>query len=289
MATTAWRSDPRAWPKNQRIELDEAGQASRGSRFLYTGLPSGRLTLVSDRSNTLAILAILAGVLVTFAAVLVVQRNLLFDDAFISYRYSKNLAFGYGLTWNRNEPPVEGYTNFLLVAALAPVIRLGQDPLLFTRVWSVSAALGLSWLLFRVARRDEGASLPAALLFALAYLPAAKTFLLATVGLETVIFTFFLFLAFSFGVAALQQGGLRDVAWFGACTVLAFLFRPDALLLAALWSAILVLAPGEGWTRRRFHGLAVLAATLGAPVLLYLGWKQLYFGSILPNAFFIKA
>ena len=52
---------------------------------------------MSDRSNTLAIVVILAGVLVTFAAVLVVQRNLLFDDAFISYRYSKNLASGYGV------------------------------------------------------------------------------------------------------------------------------------------------------------------------------------------------
>ena len=36
--------------------------------------------------------------------------HLVFDDAFITYRYAKNLATGHGLTWNVHERPTEGYT-----------------------------------------------------------------------------------------------------------------------------------------------------------------------------------
>jgi hypothetical protein len=35
------------------------------------------------------------------------------DDAFISFRYARNLADGYGLVWNPGGEPTQGYTNFL--------------------------------------------------------------------------------------------------------------------------------------------------------------------------------
>ena len=41
------------------------------------------------------------------------------DDAFISFRYSRNWANGEGLVYNAGER-VEGYTNFLWVAVLTP-------------------------------------------------------------------------------------------------------------------------------------------------------------------------
>ena len=33
------------------------------------------------------------------------------DDAYISFRYAENLALGHGLTFNRGEVPVEGFSN----------------------------------------------------------------------------------------------------------------------------------------------------------------------------------
>ncbi len=50
------------------------------------------------------------------------------DDGFISLRYSRNLARGHGLVFNPGEAPVEGYTNFLWVLALAACDRLGWAP-----------------------------------------------------------------------------------------------------------------------------------------------------------------
>ena len=41
------------------------------------------------------------------------------DDAFISFRYSRNWALGNGLRYNLGEHiPVEGYSNFLWVAII---------------------------------------------------------------------------------------------------------------------------------------------------------------------------
>ena len=55
-------------------------------------------------------------VVVLFLSSIILERNLLFDDSFISYRYAANLADGHGITWNVGEKPVEGYTNFLLAS-----------------------------------------------------------------------------------------------------------------------------------------------------------------------------
>ena len=42
------------------------------------------------------------------------------DDAFISFRYAKNLLTHGQLTWNvGNERPLEGYSNFLWVLMIA--------------------------------------------------------------------------------------------------------------------------------------------------------------------------
>src|SRR4051794_15485609 len=57
-----------------------------------------------------------------------------FDDAFITYRYARNVANGGGLTWNLHERPTEGYTSFLHVALLVPFSYFHVDPLLAARV-----------------------------------------------------------------------------------------------------------------------------------------------------------
>lgn len=51
--------------------------------------------------------------------------NTLEEDAFISFRYSRNLVEGHGLVFNIGEKPVEGYTNFLWVLIGALVMKLG--------------------------------------------------------------------------------------------------------------------------------------------------------------------
>src|ERR1051326_6227945 len=48
------------------------------------------------------------------------------DDAYISFRYARNLVDGHGLVFNPGER-VEGYTNFLWVLGIAAGLSLGAS------------------------------------------------------------------------------------------------------------------------------------------------------------------
>ena len=48
------------------------------------------------------------------------------DDAFISYRYARNLVEGHGLVWNVGQR-VEGYTDFLWVVLISGALAVGID------------------------------------------------------------------------------------------------------------------------------------------------------------------
>jgi len=67
------------------------------------------------------------------------------DDAFISFRYARNLSEGAGLVFNRSFERVEGYSNFLWVLLLAGLDRLGWRPESAAIPVSMAATVGL-WL-----------------------------------------------------------------------------------------------------------------------------------------------
>jgi hypothetical protein len=213
------------------------------------------------------------------------ERSLVFDDAFITYRYAANLADGHGITWNPGEPPVEGYTNFLLVILLAPFIKLGLDPLRVTRILSLLAAGVIGVLLYRTARRRGAGGRAFAALFAGSYFLLTPTARLSMVGLETVIYALFVLWAF---LAAARAAADESGSWrlFGLLAFFAFLLRPEALLLplAALLAAWAT--GGRPAAARMLRGFAPL---FGLPLTGYLVWKYLHFGGVLPSAFFIKA
>lgn len=56
------------------------------------------------------------------------------DDAFITYRYAKNLSDTGSITWNSGNLPVEGYTNFLLVliASVSEFLKISTAPFIKT-------------------------------------------------------------------------------------------------------------------------------------------------------------
>ncbi|MEW6041864.1 MAG: hypothetical protein AB1633_10110, partial [Elusimicrobiota bacterium] len=56
------------------------------------------------------------------------------DDAYISFRYARNLAFGNGLVWNANEERVEGYSNFLWTLIAVPLEMLGLNTVVIMKI-----------------------------------------------------------------------------------------------------------------------------------------------------------
>jgi len=213
------------------------------------------------------------------------------DDAFISFRYARNLARGAGLVFNPGEAPVEGYTNFLWVLMLAGMDRLGLPPERAAQALSLLATAALwcavSWWAWRRARDPAGVW--TALMPPLMLAGCRSIAVWSTSGLETRLFEALILIGFMrwiMEVQALREGRpRRSVAtWLFA---LAALTRPDGILLGGT-----ALAVGAVWlARERALNPAWLARAL-IPFALLVGghliFRLSYYGEWLPNTWYAK-
>ncbi len=207
------------------------------------------------------------------------------EDAFISFRFARNLVAGHGLVWNAGDAPVEGYTNFLWLLLSALWIRLGVDPVRAAQALGVIASLATLHATWRSARL-LGWGAWAALLPPLFLALSGPFCAWATGGLETSAFAALLALAAFHLARGLQTQRPRDAWLCFLFLLLAMLTRPEGVLATAV-------ALGLGAVRaRRRPGLV---RWLAAPALLCLGlfalyfaWRWSYFGLPLPNTFYAK-
>lgn len=197
-----------------------------------------------------ALLLVCAGLLLVMASYGVCVQ----DDAYISFRYARNLAEGHGLVFNPGER-VEGYTNFLWTLAFAPLIGLGLDPTVPALILGVAATLALLWSVWELAGRHW---LPPLLV---ASYPGLS--LEAVQGLES---TFFAFL-----VCQSLRGGGRWWLWAG----LAALTRPEGYAIFGLL-----------WLTRDRRPRELLS--FAALTLPHLAFRLAYYGDIVPNTFHAK-
>jgi arabinofuranosyltransferase len=217
-----------------------------------------------------ALLLLAAGALVAHSLVF----NFVTDDAFISFVYSRHLAFDGQLVFNLGER-VEGYTNFLWTVLMAALLKVGLLPEITSRVLGTAfgvATLGTTAWLSRRERWSPWDAVPA--LF-LAGVPGYACW--SSGGLETQMFVFFVTLG---AALHLKERPLGAALAFGV----AALTRPEGILFFALTGLHHLMV------RRRF-GRDELRA-LGAFAILvvpHLLWRRWYYGWWLPNTFYIKS
>jgi len=209
----------------------------------------------------------------------------LMDDAWITYTYARNLAHGYGITFNINPVErVEGCTAFLHMALLAPFARLTDRLDLVAIAFNLLAWAGVGLLVWSFIRRRDGGKV-------------------GVLGLLTTGFALFGFSGLAWTWSGMEMP-LVALAWLGAAklhlwereanrwpwrsavvTVLAGLLRPDGIL-AAITLAISIWYEG----RRRFNwsrAIVFCALVLGLFGGYWL-WRWRYFGYFLPNTFYAK-
>jgi hypothetical protein len=186
------------------------------------------------------------------------------DDAYITFRYARNLVEGHGFVYNPGEHVLGTTTPLytLLMAGLALVAGSRNFPLLALAANALAGAASV-WLLYGLGRRLTGHRAPAtaaALLWAVA--PYSVTFAIG--GMETDL-AIALLLAASY---AHVTGRSHTMAILSA---LALLARPDTvILLGLLWLDL-------AWARRHIpwrEGATTLAFL--APWLIF---GTLYFSS----------
>jgi len=206
------------------------------------------------------------------------------DDAFISFRYARNLVDGFGLVWNAGEA-VEGYTNFLWVLAMAAGMRVGIEP------ERLSIALGVASgfaVLAAVVWRNVGRYgwRQPLIWLAPAALVSSRSFTgWSTGGLETQLFTCTVFLAL--GLLCRERDRDDRTPWRSSLLfALAALIRPEGVLFAAVaGGCLLVDALGS---RRGLRACMVFALPLLVVVGGHLLWRHAYYGYWLPNTWYAK-
>jgi hypothetical protein len=217
---------------------------------------------------------------------LVARFNFVCDDAYISFRYARNLADGLGLRYNPGvEPPVEGYSNFLWVLVMALVEKLGADP--GTAARAISAACGavlVGWVAALVARRVSSASpVPMAAALVLATLPPVSVW--ATGGLATLPFALTVFACFERLLGDPERP--RGVQ-AGVLALTAALLRTDG----AYWGVLILGVAGATWlvhrSPRLLRAIAIAGAILVAGVAAHVAWRYSYHGDWISNTARVK-
>ncbi len=218
----------------------------------------------------------------------------MWDDAFISFRFARNLAEGYGLCWNIGGERVEGFTNMLQVLLLAAGARLGMAPEWFALGIAVTSVVGTVLLLIGVLRRVFGFVHPVAAALLAIYLVDWTTTIHTTSGLETQLFIFLLCSAYACALSFVARPSMRNALLLTVSVFLSVMCRPEGVLFGGVLIFVLCL-----WAIieiARHHcpvaPARMLLAAIGALLLLgsvYAVCKYRYFGYLLPNSLYVKS
>ena len=227
--------------------------------------------------------------LVTLGLLLAYRLRFVQDDAFISFRYARNLAIGNGLVFNPGER-VEGYSNFLWTLLMVIPHLLRVDVVVFAQVTGMCCFFGTLLMSYRLTWRITGResdSLLTVLLLASNY-----SFLCyATGGLETQMQTLLLVAVAYLGVTDQPLSRPRDVLFLSLTCSLALMTRLDSIVaLAPILCTVAARAIRVHWQMGIAKLVRLLAWSLPAlmSLLLWLGWKMAYYGEILPNTVRVK-
>jgi arabinofuranosyltransferase len=247
--------------------------------------------VVKERRLMLALSAVLRRYWpVVVATAVLVPHVLLFDfvsdDAYISFRYARNLAEHGQLVFNLGER-VEGYTNFLWTVLLAGGIKLGVSPVLSSRVLGLVfgiLTLAVAVRLSLTLDRDRPSRWHLVAPLGLAVTGAFACW--CSGGLETQLFTFLVFLAFERLIAEVAEG---TGATSAVCFALAAMTRPEGMLLfgaAVLFRWIVTVTREWRFLPRRHE--VIWAAIFVVLFLPYYAWRWRYYGWPFPNTFYVK-
>ena len=284
--------------ERERPGIDRAGEDPGGAPPAPSSRTGGRhpsrWALAASIALALALLAIRVGEYHRAG----LMPDVVLDDAYISFRYARNLVRGHGLVYNLGER-VEGYTNFLWTVAVAGAMAGGAGPEPAAEVLAALAAGATILLLAGLARELIQGPLagPARFLPPLAFAAIGSQARYVVSGMETPLFVGLIVAGF----ACLLRGrdraapGLarRSALGAGAVFGIAALTRPEGALyagigaLCALWGDARGAGAGDG-PGRRLRTAALLGVAFLAVVGPHLAWRWSYYGYPLPNTYYAK-
>ncbi len=226
-------------------------------------------------------------------AYLAYSRNFLQDDAYISFRYAKHFAQGYGLVWYPGSDEY-GYTNFLFTLLIGLMMKAGLGPEMASYLISIPSYFGIILLTYSIGRLIFSSMVPT-LLACLGVATNHTMAAYATGGLETS-FQLCLIMGVYYCVLCWHFSQHQKFLKRTAClATLALLTRLDSALLLFPAYAFMALRLADDYRKQiiSFSAMAyqlVFAAIIPSlAVCLLLTFCHLYYnGHAMPTSFYAK-
>ncbi|MBN1552189.1 hypothetical protein JW979_12015 [bacterium] len=198
------------------------------------------------------------------------------EDAYISFRYAKNILSGNGVVYNPGEY-VEGYTNFLWVMLLAVLGWVIDIPVASKIAGLVFAIGSLACLCFIHSRNEYYAYAGPVAAIVLATSPGFQMWSVS--GLETSMFIFFLVAAVMTDQADIRKKELFSGLLFGLAT----LTRPEGVLFLVLY----LLPHLKGFIHKKSKFWQMMGG-FSLIVIPHMIFRLLYYNAWIPNTFWVK-
>ena len=217
------------------------------------------------------------------------------DDSYITLRYAKHLAEGYGITWNIGQPPLEGYSNFsyLILAALLYYTRslfhLHYTVIELIRYFSIGCLILTALTMYRTVRLLAPpyiALLPLIMLFSY---PAST--LWAGSGLETAFFQLLITSTVYYLCKAHKTPeNLYTTVLAGFFIAFASLTRPEGVLFFLLFGGGLfyLLNTEKPPQNSKLRPLILYFLAFLSIYTPYFISRWVYFGHLFPNPVYCK-
>ncbi len=200
------------------------------------------------------------------------------DDAFIGFRYARNLWDGHNLVFNPGEY-VEGYTSFLWVVMSALAYPLGIPAIHWVQGISVVAQIITVWFAFKIGIRCGRT--PMQSLIAPLFLATNLSFVTYPMtGMDTSFICMLVTLA-----VYVLQGGLEDrrnAIKMGILLVLIALTRFDGFVMCGILGFWFVIFD------RKIKAAMPTLLIFGGAMVIYHAWRLMTYPSLLPNTFHAK-
>ena len=210
------------------------------------------------------------------------------DDSFIAYRYAENLALGYGFSWNYDQTQEFGFTSYFMILVVALGIKLGFDPILFSKVIVIGAGIIIilvSGLMLRILTEGKMKFYFLPSLF-LGFIPAFG--LHAISGMETLLFTMFFALSILSYISFTHSSNSKKAIPLIAFIILATITRYEGIILVLgilihqIYLKIILKNEID------FKKILLFCSPIGFLVGLFI-FNYYQYEQILPNTFYVKS
>jgi len=237
---------------------------------------------LNDRNSTTGFYIIFVVVCLVYLANTGLLWGNIIDDAYISLRYAQNLAPGNGLGYKPDDRG-EGYNKFLWVIIQYFSILSGINPVFAAKITGAISGLATLLLIMNWGGKWFG-NISYFVLIPLFYLGTSGYFIYYSLsGMETNLYGFFLLLGIYFHI--LKPEG-RGSLYSTISMLAASLTRPEGLLFAT----IILAAQGHQVYKSTITRSQWMINIFVYIILfsIYTGWRVLYFGSLLPNTYYVR-